>query len=650
MKRLLALLLILCLLAGCGVLPAPDAEVPEDHAASEPQPEPPQAPPAMLDGKQPVDGGDALCYVPNEAIEAGSYTSITVFGKDLLVSGSSGGIIQGDVSEDMITGSDYLLTMIDGDTGAVLHEAELPGVYATTVQVCGEQIAVCDESAGTVYLYDDSLTLLAKYIVADEWCSVFLDPAATRAYCVTYDEGVQVIEFESGTKSTLLENSRGLYVDVRCGQYLTLQYIDGDTQMNETAALDLATGELLSPPFSADLSLLRYNGTYWLGGLNFAEGRYLCGMDGNPDVIDAKDSYLSLLAEPDGILASFYDADEKTHYALYAPDGTFSSACTVDMAKWGYFTGDPVYSAHANGFYILAVDAEGVPHLLFWDLNQSVDGENFRTMPLSEAVPEPEPGSAVAAELYERAAELSERFGVNILIAEQPALEYTDYTTVHELDYWKITAALDALESALSAFPDGFFRQLVFGSYRETEINLVGALYPVGLPEDEVNGFTSFAAFVENTGSKHIMTLDIGQGSALEDNVFHETSHIIDAKLDFDAMYFGSTAYSEDGWAACNPPDFTYICDYYELPEGVESDGYDSYFIDTYARTFPTEDRARVFEYAMGGYAWCFNPDTCAPLRAKLEYYSQCIREAFDTTGWPETTRWELPLREDSEA
>ena len=33
-----------------------------------------------------------------------------------------------------------------------------------------------------------------------------------------------------------------------------------------------------------------------------------------------------------------------------------------------------------------------------------------------------------------------------------------------------------------------------------------------------------------------------------------------------------------------------------------------------------------------------------SPLRDKLAYYAACIRDSFDTTGWPEVTLWEEPL------
>lgn len=66
------------------------------------------------------------------------------------------------------------------------------------------------------------------------------------------------------------------------------------------------------------------------------------------------------------------------------------------------------------------------------------------------------------------------------------------------------------------------------------------------------------------------------------------------------------------------------------------------YFVWSYACTFPTEDRATMMESAMsydaGTMAW--NPG----LLNKLKYYSQCIRDCFDTTGWPETLPWEIAL------
>jgi hypothetical protein len=72
----------------------------------------------------------------------------------------------------------------------------------------------------------------------------------------------------------------------------------------------------------------------------------------------------------------------------------------------------------------------------------------------------------------------------------------------------------------------------------------------------------------------------------------------------------------------------------------------DAYFVDGYAMTFPTEDRARLFENVMRDDQWV-DWESCPRLREKLNYYAQCIRACFDTTGW-EDVPWEQYLDEDT--
>ena len=121
---------------------------------------------------------------------------------------------------------------------------------------------------------------------------------------------------------------------------------------------------------------------------------------------------------------------------------------------------------------------------------------------------------------------------------------------------------------------------------------------------------------------------------------YHEFSHVIDSFLQWDAWHRDDALYSETGWLDLNPKWFDgYTYDYSTLPE---MEDYTS-FIDSYSMISPTEDRARVMEYAMSEYgSWIFED---APiLRKKLSYYCRCIRDAFDTTGWPEVLPWEQYL------
>ena len=63
----------------------------------------------------------------------------------------------------------------------------------------------------------------------------------------------------------------------------------------------------------------------------------------------------------------------------------------------------------------------------------------------------------------------------------------------------------------------------------------------------------------------------------------------------------------------------------------------------SYALTFPTEDRAVLMAAAMEQNSWDF--EAGSGRRAKMQFYADCIRDCFDTTGWPQTTMWEQVLK-----
>ncbi len=120
----------------------------------------------------------------------------------------------------------------------------------------------------------------------------------------------------------------------------------------------------------------------------------------------------------------------------------------------------------------------------------------------------------------------------------------------------------------------------------------------------------------------------------------------------------------EEVWSAMNPEDFDYYDAYvdengtsYEFSGSTTYTTWDDpayegqvdtiYFVDPYSTTYPTEDRARLMEYLL------MDPESYVPslyesvhVQEKLAYYFQCIRQIFDTTGWPEETLWESRLAE----
>ena len=121
---------------------------------------------------------------------------------------------------------------------------------------------------------------------------------------------------------------------------------------------------------------------------------------------------------------------------------------------------------------------------------------------------------------------------------------------------------------------------------------------------------------------------------------YHEFSHIIDAYLAWDASKREDALFSEETWNSLNPDWFAgYSLDYSNQQTLQDHTS----FIDSYSTINPTEDRARVLEYSMEEYCDGFYEDGTV-LQAKLSYYCRCIRDAFDTTGWPDTVIWEQYL------
>ena len=87
------------------------------------------------------------------------------------------------------------------------------------------------------------------------------------------------------------------------------------------------------------------------------------------------------------------------------------------------------------------------------------------------------------------------------------------------------------------------------------------------------------------------------------------------------------------------PEGFQYAMSYVDALESLTDL---NYFVSDYSTTYPTEDRADLMEAAMSDDSWAF--EAGSGCRAKMQFYADCIRDCFDTTGWPEITAWEQLL------
>lgn len=576
----------------------------------------------FLDNKTPADDSGALWYVNTDLLDDYPYADFYGFGDDFLL------IQQEPKSEHIITAH---IQKISSKNGAVLKETEISMEEYAPVQIFSDSVVITNPFVGRIWILDKDLNIQQEYSLSPSDTGYYLSPDLTTLYEVAWDKGLSKTDL-STMESTLIVNGRDLFCNISAdNSKLILSYNDSHTQVQTYSILDLQTGALTTIPVNLTMSMSGICGNLWFSYCHNRSESIFLG-DENGIICSYDIPQMGISFTPKGELLC---TGQKGKMAIYSADGELLHEVTPTNINTPDVGNSPlVWSETYQGYFFLLY-----PHymsdsaqLMFWDTSTPVQGEPLKRFDYS-ALLTPPVGSAVAPELYERARTLSETYGVTIRIADQCDTDYTDFTTYTVTDPVIISMALDNLEDALQKYPAGFFRQLHYGTVQQVEINLTG-----GLKNKEHFNLDSALAFAEPLYDKYIIVADIYL--VTEQDFHHEFSHIIDSRLEWDTIFRPEAKFSEQRWAERNPTDFVYTCDYGNYLQNFNVDM--DYFIDSYATTYPTEDRARIWEHAMMNHQYILSP---SPLRAKLQYYCDCIRDCFDTTGWPEVTVWEQTLQ-----
>ena len=615
MKRITALLsILLLLLSGCAIRnPAtPPATLP----AAQTEPSRPEA--TIMDGRAAAGSLGNVWYLPNDAVASMGAPTLYSFGGNLLLVS-----LTGDE-----TGFQTELKLISQKDGTLLAERVFAGSGCEQVQTGPGGIGLYDSVFGTVQVLDEALEPIRAYTPAADSENWALSGDMQTLYILSYQDGVFALNLDGGEKRQLLD---GTWVSVigRDNRNVIFTYVDRRTQRSSGACLNLETGNLEAIPASGTFGTAGRAGDIWLLGGDMDWNSYRLLNGDKTGTVSVPDGWLTLL-DTGCILKQEYDCC----LTLYSADGRFLSRCERPRNADVSLNTGFVWSDLWNGYFFTDYTGSAT-RLLFWDPTVAVTGENLA---LSDVQPDEKPeGTVLDQAFYARADELSRRFALDIRIADCCTLDYSHY------DSWPLTEpeavwqALDVLEAALSAYPDGFFPQLLYGPVGKIQIEIVGGLTPKA---DAGVGATA-AGFTQQLGDHNLMALD---GWTLDDStIFHEFSHMIDARLRWDADLRENALFSEERWLKLQPEGFEYAYSYEDIPERVTRYYASGYFAADYACTFPTEDRATLMAAAMTNATYEF--DTQSGLRPKMDYYSRCIRDCFDTAGWPAQTAWERILQ-----
>ena len=610
MKRFLILLLCLTLLTGCRTVPqapsSPETGTTEATLSTE-QPGIP-----LLDQGEPAGASGNLLYIPNPHVESMACPELRLVGNSLLLyEHTFDGMLQ--------------MKRISLEDGSLLAEASWPMDPSVRVQVGSSLIGLCDNS-GQVLILNESLEHERAYSVPLEGEGWYLDPEMETLYVFVFDRGLQSCDLKTGQTHWLLDNAAFVQSFGTKDGYTLFSYTDRADQKTYTGCLDLSASKVEMIPVQPPVCSGVRCGAQWLLRQDIASGVHVLVNHEKAVNFTLGEGMAELLPDRGHLLIT----DESyRELSLYEHDGAFRSRCSLPETEYASVGMDLIWSEGWQGYFFRDT-YDHAAHLMFWDIGAEQEREALPVTPLGAAQA---PAHILEEGLYQKAAELSQRFGVDIRIAEQCALEYSHYQADALTDPQSVRYALNVLELAFGSYPEGFLRQLPFGEIRQIRIELAENIRR----QEQTDTHPKFAnGFAQTVPGCYLIVFD--SPSLGTQTVYHELSHVIDKRLAWDATLRPQALFSEEAWLSLQPEGFRYAESYTDLPDAAAAYENSGYFVRKYSMTFPTEDRATLMALIMSDKTLLQeNPG----MAEKMRYYAACIRDCFDTKGWPETTLWE---------
>lgn len=559
----------------------------------------------------------------------------------------------------------------------VLAQTKLPeGMYyenAITVSDSGE-IIIYNCGNEEIYFLNDRLeedkTLVIDDAQADKL--VFSEDLIYGYYMDSVTGNVWRIDMNDGNKTCLFEDipmdeyGYGSVCGLLGDEWLAFNYYDFTKEETTYEVRNIETGEIVYQSPDALYDMQGESAHYILRHHEDGMDEIICGNDSDsPNVLMLRNykEYENIHVDWQNQVAlsstMVRDVENKQfkvsfeqycldtgvlqhasdYYIPYMQDGVASDENMLS-AEGGYLSIGDMICLGDTGYILISAFGEK-SYLYVWDLQEkdSQTGDEasyFRNWQNPE-----EPDVEALEEIRVHADEIGAKYDVEIYFGDEVKDCYKDiYDYEVTNNAIRIEQALNVLDEELALYPDGMLAQLDDDYGSRLKIYLAGKI----VAADETALTTSVG--IQNTVEDNtFMVLDILSIYDYEKTIHHELFHAIECHLNNEGYYF-----DYDAWMALNPDDFDYDYDYVENESNsdwtyVAGDSeFGGYFIDVYSKSFPHEDRARIMEYAVMEPQLQTGYFESEPLRDKLQYICDKIRDGFDTTDWPEQTIWEQCL------
>ena len=595
MKRLLALLLLLMMLCGCTALPS------NPTAPTEPQ--------------EVATTGPAL-YDPTHPLETDTHGAVRVFPLE------DGGNAVAVVGEYVVVFSGNVLRSYAGENlnlvkERVLQTHEMPG--SSDVCITADAIGYYDEADHSVVILNGALKTVTSVKLPGtiQGALVLADTLDTVYYCT--EDSIRALNLKTGNSQMLRQQGYTAQMLVSgCfgGDILGCEVYNRDKQY--VCYIDSQTGQLLGTDNSG---LTLYSGeTYYF--TQVADGEtldYLFSKQGQEpcsfrpaqpqaQLIPAleMDGVLTALTTETGMTLDFYDLESGLRFSSVTLNGVTGNI----QDSWA--------DVNQNCLWLLSGN-----QLYRWDLGATPTGDTAVYTGSRYTAEHPDTEGLAACQL--KADAIGEKYGVQIRIADIPA--GCSYKLTREHLVQPLENALDELDAALSRYHETLLQGInsVSGCGKVT-ISLVR----------DIEGGRSVAQYW--SGKDACIVLELGEG--LEGRLDNGVYHVMDTFL------FNKTS-ELDQWDEQNPKNFRYDLnetDYLNRQDESLLTGDKRAFVDSFSMSYPIEDRAAIFQYAMSGDgAEVF---ASKAMQQKLQTLCKAIRNACGWKKSEEVFLWEQYLEQ----
>lgn len=554
-------------------------------------------------------------------------------------------------------GAETTVQLIDTDDDSVSGEVKLDGEWVIKQQsFCDKRIALCDREHNRWHFFNANLADLGT--VDTENSDGYFSYDA-KSYYFLRDDILWRKDLESGQISRVELEYDLRFLDIvafdSAGSRMLAQfYLSPYSSKCGTALFDPVTGkfsmlqsERYQAVFSgADVCLMSFDeasmGYSVLcggddGAFNFADAGIF--LDGSSEIFGIAGS--PYLVGTSAEISTLYSVGQQIKSCRLSDCGVSGAMYTVCYLPDEDTLLGAVYDGSA--FRLYAIDAQALEFEYIADSAQTASPLTVNA-DLAKTYIDESSGGAVAQTLSQarqRADEIGEKYGVQILISSQCAgaasqcdheITLTDTMDAAE-ELGSINAALNSLDRCLALYPGGFFRQFK-DSAGDGGVRI--------LLVEEIKSDYAISGCEYERGRWQNVALDIRMAYDLDGIVCHELWHATENHI----LSCDYSLFTVDGWAKFNPQDFSYYENYVQTAPDSRKWTYYSggsegvYFVDSYSKTFASEDRARLMEFFMTRDDDAQELIKSPAIKKKLQQMSRAVRSAFDTSGWG-LPRWE---------